>query len=108
MGIMGLLIVGSGCFYYGPAPPYTPATTYDQVWDSALRAAEDSGIRLTFTDKNAGVIRGARGNTNVDIRVMRQADGRMRVEFSRQGPKDQDPTLPDRFYQAYERYMGRR
>jgi hypothetical protein len=109
-GILGLLIAASGCYYYGPPPTYSPppATTYDQVWDSALRAAEDSGIRLTFTDQNAGVIRGARGNTNVEIRVMRQPDGRMRVEFSRQGPKDQDPTLQDRFYQAYERHMGRR
>jgi hypothetical protein len=105
--ILGLLMAGSGCYYYGP-PPYYPATTYDQVWESALRAAEDSGIRVTFTDRNAGVIRGAtRANTNVDILVMRQADGRMRVEFNRQGPKDQDPGLQDRFFQAYERYRGR-
>jgi len=107
MIILGLLLAGSGCYYYGP-PPYYPTTTYDQVWESALRAAEDSGVRVTFADRNAGIIRGAtRANTNVDIRVMRQADGRMRVEFNRQGPKEQDPDLQDLFFQAYERYMGR-
>jgi hypothetical protein len=108
MAIMGLLIAGSACVYYGPPPPYSPTTTFDQVWDSALRAAEDCGIRLTLTDKNGGVIRGVKGNTNVDIHVMRQADGRMRVEFSRKGPKEEDPTLQDRFHQAYEGHMGRR
>jgi hypothetical protein len=106
--ILCLLLTVVGCYYYGPPPYYPPATTYDQVWESALRAAEDSGIRVTFTDRNGGIIRGAtRANTNVDILVMRQADGRMRVEFNRKGPKDQDPGLQDRFFQAYERYMGR-
>ena len=108
IGIMGFLIAAPGCYYYGPVPAYQSVTTFDQVWDSALRAAEEAGIRLSFTDKNSGVIRGWREKTNVEILVMRQADGRMRVEFSRQGPKDQDPTLQDRFYQAYERNMGRR
>ncbi|MCX5914628.1 MAG: hypothetical protein NTV04_22165 [Deltaproteobacteria bacterium] len=108
IGIMGFLIAAPGCMYYGPVPAYYQGTTYDHVWDSALRAAEDSGIRLTFTDRNAGIIRGGKENTNVEISVMRQADGRMRVEFNRRGPKDQDPNLQDRFYQAYEGYMGRR
>lgn len=108
MGIMGLLLAGSSCVYYGPPPTYTPPSTYDQVWESAQRAAEDSGIQLTVRDKNGGVIQGVKGNIKVDIRIIRQADGRTRLEFSRQGPKDQDPTLQDRFYQSYERYMGRR
>jgi hypothetical protein len=108
MGITGLLIAVPGCYYYGPPPSYPPPTTFDQVWESALHAAQESGIRLSFTDKTSGVIRGSKEQTNVEILVMRQADGRMRVEFSRQGPKDQDPALQDRFYQAYERNMGRR
>jgi hypothetical protein len=108
MVIMALLIASSACVCYAPPPPYSPTTTYDQVWNSALRAAEDCGIRLTLADKNGGVMRGVKENTNVEIRVMRQADGRTRVEFSRQGPKDQDPTLQDRFHQAYEGHMGRR
>ena len=41
------------------------------------------------------------------ILVLLQADGRTRVELKLQGPLQTDPTLSDRFYSAYERYMGR-
>ncbi len=35
------------------------------------------------------------------------ADAKTRVELKLQRPLQTDPTLSDRFYSAYDRYMGR-
>jgi hypothetical protein len=104
-----LAATGYGCVVYEPVPVTAPppASKYDRVWDSALRAAGDSGIAVTVADKPTGTIRGSRGAIAVAINVLRQADGSVRVELDLKGQLDTDPSLSSRFNQAYERYMGR-
>ena len=57
--------------------PYEPAPTYPSVfnraWESALRAAQDSGIVVTFTDRDAGVIRGSKDGIDATIPMVRLA-----------------------------------
>ena len=102
-----------GCYYYvGPAPvPVTPApatSTYDVVWNNALRAAEDVGIQISSVDQGAGIIYGRRGPTDVKVVVARQSDGRTRVELNMKGENQQTQALSNDFFAAYDRYMGRR
>jgi len=112
-----LLLIGfvlaSGCYYYGPAPyyvaapgPYAPYASYDSIWDSATRAAQDVGIQITSTNRNAGMIFGQRDGTDVTIQVIRQSDGRTRVELTAKG--NQGSGVANDFYRAYDAYMGRR
>lgn len=98
-----------GCVVYEPVPvgSYPAPSKYDRVWDSALRAASDTGIAVAVADKPAGAIKGSRGAIAVAISVLRQGDGSVRVALDLKGPLDTDPGLSDRFYQAYDRYMGR-
>jgi len=96
-----------GCVVYEPVPIYHQGSSYDRVWDSALGAAQDTGVRVTSADRGAGLIRGVKSSTNVTISVTTQADGRIRVEFNSKGPEGQDPDLNDRFTRAYNRRMGR-
>ena len=106
MFVLGALL--SGCVVYEPVP--TPAyygSSYDRVWDSALGAAEDAGVKVTSADRSRGVIRGNTGSAEVTISVISQAEGKTRVEFSSKGPKGQDPDLNDRFTHYYNRRMGR-
>jgi len=92
-------------------PVYVPSSSYgssyDRVWNSALGAAEDAGIKITSADRSTGTIRGVTTSSDVTILVISQADGRTRVEFSTKGPKGQDPDLNDRFTSFYNRRMGR-
>jgi len=111
-----LLLIGSilisGCYYYGPYPgPYYaaapgPYASYDSIWDSATRAAQDVGIQITSTNRNAGMIFGQRDGTDVTIQVIRQSDGRTRVELTAKG--NQGSGVANDFYRAYDAYMGRR
>jgi hypothetical protein len=104
-----LTAVMGACVVYEPVP--VPASSYgssyDRVWDSALGAAEDAGVKITSADRTTGIIRGVAGSADVTISVISQADGRTRVEFSSKGPKGQDPDLNDRFSRFYNRRMGR-
>jgi hypothetical protein len=105
-----MLLLACGCTYYQPAPGvYTPtsASTFDRSWNAALGAAADEGVHVTTQDRTNGVIRGTKGQFNVDMSVRTQADGNVRVEINAQGPQGQDPTLADRLSQAYDRRMGR-
>jgi len=102
-----------GCYYYaGPAPmvvgPPPPASSYDVVWNNALRAAEEIGIQVASVDNGAGIIYGRRGSTDVKVLVARQNDGRTRVELDMKGDKPQTQALANDFFGAYDRYMGRR
>ena len=97
-----------GCVVYEPMPaPGYYGSSYDRVWDSALGAAEDAGVKITSADRTAGIIRGVTSSTDVTISVISQADGKTRVEFSSKGPKGQDADLSDRFTSFYNRRMGR-
>jgi hypothetical protein len=99
---------GQGCTVYEPVPVYAPPpSTYDRAWDSAVRAAQDSGITLSSVDRNAGLIQGSRDGIAARISVLGQADGTTRVELNLQGDLQRDPTLSQRFQSTYNRYMGR-
>ena len=109
--IMLLLLLGSvqlgGCYYVRPAP-VVPATSYDVVWDSALRAAEEVDVQIISVDNGAGIIYGKKGSTDVRVIVTRQYDGKTRVELDMKGEKLHTQSLADDFFRAYDRYMGRR
>ena len=97
-----------GCVVYEPVPmPAYYDSSYDRVWDSALGAAGDAGVKITSADKTTGMIRGVTGSTDVTISVTTQADGRIRVAFSSKSPKGEDADLNDRFTRFYNRRMGR-
>jgi hypothetical protein len=102
-----------GCYYYaGPAPIVSsrpPSTSsYDVVWDNALRAAEQAGIQIASVDNGAGIIYGKRGSTDVKVVVARQNDGRTRVELDMKGQKHETEALANDFFGTYDEYMGRR
>ena len=104
--------VGS-CVVYEPVPvpgPYM-IEKFDSVWDSALRAAEDTGIRIMSADRETGRIIGRTDRADVRINVLRQADGSTRVEVnfrSDQLSEQEISRLSDAFYRNYESYRGRR
>ena len=104
-----LTVLVGGCVVYEPVyvPSSSYGSSYDRVWNSALGAAEDAGIKITSADRSTGTIRGVTSSSDVTILVISQADGRTRVEFSTKGPKGQDPDLNDRFTSFYNRRMGR-
>jgi len=97
-------VFATGCVVE-PAPTYP--SVYDRAWDSALRAAQDSGIVVTSSDRGSGTIRGTKDGIDANIVLRRQADGTTRVESNFRGQLDRDPTLSRRFDAAYERNMGR-
>jgi hypothetical protein len=103
-----LIALMGGCVVYQPAPsPASYGSSYDRIWDSAVGAAGDAGVRITSADRTTGIIRGVSGSTDVTISVATQADGSIRVAFSSKGPKGQDADLNDRLTRAYNRRMGR-
>ena len=98
----------AGCVVYEPVlMPPDPGSSYDRVWNSALGAAEDAGVKITSADRTTGIIRGVTSSSDVTISVISQADGRTRVEFSSKGPKGADAGLNERFTGFYNRRMGR-
>ena len=111
--ILTVFLIISGCYYYEPYPVYTPPApppypSYDYIWDSAMRAAQDVGIQITSSNRNAGTIFGQRDRVGVTLQVIQQPDGKTRVELTTEGPKGSGSTVSDDFYRAFDRYMGRR
>ena len=108
-----LLVLGSaltaGCVAY-EAPPgyysYTYPATYDRAGGAALGALQDAGVQVTSVDQGSGIARGTRNGVDVTVTVVRQPDGKTRVQFDAKS-SDRDPGLPQRFSEAYERRMGR-
>jgi uncharacterized lipoprotein len=96
--------LAAACVVYSPVPAYP--STYDRAWSAALGALDDAGVTVTSADTSSGIIRGARGDIDVSVTVARLADGRTKVQFDSKDTQ-RDPTLADRFSQAYERRMGR-
>ena len=99
-----LTVFFCGCASSKPVP--TP-TSYDRVWNSALGAAEDAGVRISYSDKTTGKIQGVTGSTDVTISVRTQADGKIRVEFTSRTPNGEDADLNKRFTVFYNKRMGR-
>jgi len=109
VGVAGL----QGCYepypYYPPPAPVvtTVPASFDASWRAARGAANDEGVRVTYEDQAAGLIRGDKGSFAVTITVARQANGSVQVAFNVVGPTAEDPTLQDRLTRAYQRRMGR-
>ena len=103
-----LAALWGGCVVYEPVvvPAYS-GSSYDRVWNSALGAAEDAGVKITSADRATGMIRGVTSSAEVTISVIIQPDGRTRVAFNTKGPKGQDADLNDRLTRFYNRRMGR-
>jgi hypothetical protein len=103
-----LAVLAAGCTYYQtvPATPSGPSK-YDRAWNAALGAASDVGVTVTSTDRTSGTIYGTTTSDDVTIRVLTQADGRVRVEFSARGPTGTDAVVANQLSQAYNRRMGR-
>jgi hypothetical protein len=94
-----------GCVVYEPVPGYNAPSTYDRSWNAALGALQDAGVSIVSAEPATGNIRGTKDGSDVTVVVVRQADGRTRVQFDAKGSTD--PGLSNRFSQAYERRMGR-
>jgi len=110
--ILTVFVIVSGCYYYGPPPVVYPPepppyASYDYVWDSAIRAAQDVGMQITSSNRNAGTIFGQRDSVGVTIQVTHQADRKTRVEVTTEGTRGSGSAVADDFYQAFNRYMGR-
>jgi len=104
-------ILLQSCVAYAPVPPPAPVvypvSSYQIAWESALKAAEDVGIRITHADQATGTIEGQAEQTAVTIHVDRQPDERIRLGVSLRGPS-RDAYIADEFHRAYERRVGRR
>jgi hypothetical protein len=103
------LFLLQSCVAYppAPAPVVYPASSYQFAWESALKAAEDVGIRITHADQATGTIEGQAERTAVTIHVNRQPNERIRLEVSLRGPS-RDAYIADEFHRAYEGRTGRR
>lgn len=97
----------SGCVVYEPYPGYYYSSTHDRAWSAALGALQDAGVQVTSAEPASGYIRGTKDGINVTVSVLRQVDGRTRVQFDTKGPTERDPGLSNRMSEAYERRMGR-
>ena len=74
---------------------------------ACLGAAHDLGVSVTSADRTSGFIYGTTPNDSVTVRVLTQADGRVRVEFNVKSPAGNDTDLANRLHRAYEARMGR-
>jgi hypothetical protein len=73
-----------------------------------MRAAQDVGIQITSSNRNAGTIFGQRDRVGVTLQVIQQPDGKTRVEVTTEGTKGSRSAVAEDFYRAFDRYMGRR
>jgi len=106
-GLTATLLIG-GCvaYPYGYPAPTIPAS-FDRSWDAALGAAADAGVQVTSADRASGRITGSKAGAAVDIALLPQADGSLRVSFDAPNSKETNPTLNERWLSNYQRRMGR-
>lgn len=106
-GLAATLLIG-GCvaYPYGYPPASTPAS-FDRSWDAALGAAADTGVQVTSADRASGRIVGSKAGAAVNIALLPQADGSLRISFDAPGSQETNPTLSERWLSSYQRRMGR-
>ena len=98
----------TGCGSSEPAPPQpTAPPNFDRTFDAALAAAQDVGVKVESVDRANGRIRGMKGASGVAIDILRQANGQLKLQFIAPDSREKNPTLGDRWLQAYHRRMGR-
>lgn len=103
------LLTGCVVAPYPTAYP-TGATTppsFDRSWDAALGAAADAGVQVGGADRASGRISGSKAGAAVSIVVQPLADGRVQVSFEAPTSREINPTLQERWLNAYNRRMGR-
>jgi hypothetical protein len=107
--VLALLIamLAAGCVVYEPVPAYAVSSTTDRAFNAALGAVQDAGVRVSSADQGSGQIRGTKDAVDVSVSVVRQPDGRTRVQIDSRGPSGHDTALAERISAAYERRMGR-
>ena len=96
--------------YPYPVQRTTTVTTppsFDKSWDAALGAAADAGVQVTRADRGSGRITGTKAGAAVTIELRQQADNSLQVAFTAPDSKESNPTLNDRWLNAYNRRMGR-
>jgi hypothetical protein len=98
--------ITAACVAYVPAP-YPGPSNYDRAWSAAVGGLQDTGATIIQVDQPNGLIRGTKNGLEAIVRVVRQADGSVRVQLDTKGDIRNDPQLPERFSQAYDRRMGR-
>lgn len=102
-----LCALPTACVVYEPHPAYySSASTFDRAWSAAIGALQDSGVTVTSADASTGAISGNKEGMDITVSVVRQADGRTKVQFDSRNSQ-RDPELASRFSTAYERRMGR-
>jgi hypothetical protein len=99
--------LATGCVVYEPVPAYAVTSTTDRAWNAALGAVQDASVRISSADQGSGQIRGTKDGVDVSVSVVRQPDGRTRVQIDSKGPSGHDTALAERISAAYERRMGR-
>lgn len=108
--MLGAAALLGGCVVYPygePVPvPATPSK-FDQTWDAALGAAADAGVQVGGADRASGRISGSKAGAAVSIVVQPLADGRVQVSFEAPTSREINPTLQERWLNAYNRRMGR-
>ena len=107
LAVLFAALVVSACVAYVPAPAPATPSKYDQAWNAALGGVQDAGVTLKQADPASGLIRGSKDGIDVTVTVLRQGDGSVQVRFDSKGQTANDPKLPERFQQAYNRRMGR-
>lgn len=109
LAITVALLAGCVVAPYPTAYPTTVSTppSFDRSWDAALGAAADAGVQVTSADRASGRITGSKAGAAVVIELRQQADNSLRVTFNAPDSKEANPTLNERWLNAYNRRMGR-
>jgi hypothetical protein len=104
-----VLLAGCVVAPYPAAYPTTVSTppSFDRSWDAALGAAADAGVQVANADRASGRITGSKAGAAVVIELRQQADNSLRVTFNAPDSKEVNPTLNERWLNAYNRRMGR-
>ena len=104
---VSIFLACTGCYFPPDPQPVAMPSKYDQAFDAALAAAGDAGVEIKVADRATGRIVGAKANVEVTIRLQRQANGSVTVEFDAPGSTETNPKLGDQWLAAYQRRMGR-
>jgi hypothetical protein len=109
--ILFLLPVGCSSMLYEPPPvsvAYYHVSPYDTAKESAVKAAQEVGIKIISVDSASGTISGQKGSDSVTIYVTMLQDNLIKIELTLKSPEQRDPFFASDFYRAYEMQMERR
>ena len=105
--VIAALLLLTGCVGTSEPEPVPARPVFERSFDAALGAATDIGVEVRSADRANGRITGVRGDVQVTIDVLRQADGTVRLAFDAPGSTETNPKLSERWFSSYSRRMGR-